>query len=63
VLISKNPNKNITTLYDQLNEYVGYPVSADMFHTMEKMDYEQIVKFKESLEDLLVVMNAGKTYH
>jgi hypothetical protein len=63
VFISNNPDKTITALQEELIEHVGYQISKDIIHTMEKMDFEEIVKFKESLEDLLAVIHVGKIYH
>jgi hypothetical protein len=63
VPILKQNCETIPSMIESLTEYVGYNTSKDILCIMNKMEFEEIVHFKQSLEDILMFIISEQVVH
>jgi hypothetical protein len=56
MFVLKNDNNSLHDMTMDLREYVGYATSKDIINEMKQMEFDKILLFKQSLEEILNII-------
>jgi hypothetical protein len=62
-LMFKSLNETHDYLAHDLMEYVGQNTSKDIIQSLESMEFEEIVQFKQTMEEILLVISKEVIYN